>query len=214
MYIYVDIETRPTTDPVVIKRLEEAVKAPGQYKKPESIKEWMRTEGAAAKAEAVARTALDGTYGSIATIAFALGDDNVTVLDTRINSEAETLKLFHSIIRDATTGEDTTAVAFNGEFDFRFLYQRSVIHGVKRSRAIPTLRAKYEKYDDPMLMWSGWKSFIKQQELERVLGLTRDDSITGAEVNLALLAGAWDQVIQHNREDVRLLREIHRRMMI
>jgi uncharacterized protein YprB with RNaseH-like and TPR domain len=213
MYIYVDIETRPTTDPVVIKRLEEAVRPPGQYKKPESIKEWMSTEGVAAKQEAVARTALDGTYGSIATIAYAFGDGDVHVMDARVAGEERLLRDFHSLIHQNTVGKDTTAVAFNGEFDFRFIYQRSVIHGVKRAHAIPTLRAKYEKYDDPMLMWSGWKNFIKQQELERVLGLTRDDSITGAEVNLALLAGAWDQVIQHNREDVRLLREIHRRLL-
>ena len=61
---------------------------------------------------------------------------------------------------------------------------------------------------DTMKEWSAWGKYVKQADLELAFGLTRNDTITGAQV-----ATADDAVIAHHcTEDVRLLREIYQRM--
>lgn len=200
--IFLDIETQATTDPAVIKRVTDAVKPPGQYKKPESIAEWMRTEGVAAKLEAIGRTALDGTYGSIVSVAYAVDKGEIQVLTTQDITEAELLeKLRINFL-------SSLFCAFNGEFDFRFIFQRYVVNNL----AVPYLPRSSKDFYDPMVEWAGYRGFIKQQELEQALGIVRDDKLTGADVGTALLAGDWAAVVQHNKEDVRCLREIYWRM--
>ncbi len=65
MNIFIDIETIPAQRPDVLEEIKASIKAPAVYKKPESIAEWMRTEGPAAIDAAYRKTGLDGAYGQV-----------------------------------------------------------------------------------------------------------------------------------------------------
>lgn len=208
---FLDTETRRTDDPVVIKRLQDTVKPPGQYSKPESIAKWHAEQGAAARLEAVNKTALDGTYGRLATIGFAVEDDRICVLHAPEyeDDEAAMLSSFAAHLCDPQAIE---IVAFNGEFDLRFLMKRYVINKLPIPFRIQSALAAKVGYFDPMKQWEGYRGYISQQDLEHALGIVREDAIDGSQVGEALDAGDWDRVIKHNAEDVRCLREIYKRM--
>ena len=67
--IFLDIETLPTNDSAVIQELKAGITAPGQFKKPESIQQWLAENGEQALQDAVRKTSLDGMYGRICCMA-------------------------------------------------------------------------------------------------------------------------------------------------
>lgn len=203
--LFVDIETRRTTNAAVIRRLTEKVKPPGQYKKADSIAKWWADEGQNAIAEAINRTALDGTYGRLASFAWAQNDDTPKVM-----SGDDEVGMLHGIAEVFNTKGFDLTVAFNGEFDFRFLYQRFIVNGVQRPFLPGLSRGDY--YFDPMREWSGFKGFISQADLAAALGIEREDKTTGADIGDLIDTGDWDAVEYHNCQDIITLREIYRRM--
>lgn len=220
MRIYVDIETRATEIPAVLARVTAGVRPPSNYKSPEAIAKWWAEQGEAQKAEAVNKTALDGTFGQIICIGWAIEDDPVVV--TCGGSERELLQQWGADLAEAArrhAGGDThmwdTRVTWIGhnvqDFDIRFLWQRSRINDVRLPFRLPLDRyPKGPWLYDTMKEWSGWGKYVKQTDLELAFGLDRSDPLArgGADVATASL----EDTVAHCREDVRLLREIYRRL--
>lgn len=204
--LFVDIETRRTADLEAIARLQAAVKPPANYKNADTIHKWWSEEGRAQQLKAAESTALDGTYGRVASIAWALGDDAAKCVygDDEVG-------MLHAVSA-VMSPQPEVVVAFNADFDFRFIYQRMVINKMQVPHALRrALRDRTYVYD-PMREWAGFKGFIKQIELERALGIAREDELVGADVGLAIDAGDWAAVERHNVADVENLQEIYRRM--
>jgi hypothetical protein len=204
--LFFDIETRPTSDNALIKRIAAAVKPPGQYKKPESIQKWWAEEGALAVNEALQRTALDGTYGRLA--AFGCAADDEPVKCVYGDDEQGMLQSAASYFE-----RRRTFIAFNGEFDLRFLFQRMVINHVPVPHYLrEALMKRYDGWVDPMKEWAGFRGYIKQVDLEAAMGIQRPADITGADVADAIAVGDWAAVERHCILDVDGLRLIYRRM--
>lgn len=207
MSIFFDIESRRTNDPALIARLKASVQPPGNISKAETLAAWWKEKAPAAQLEAIEKTSLDGTYGRLASFAWAgdagavkcvYGDDEPGML--------------HSI-REMFQGQQYELVAFNGEFDLRFLKQRFIVNRIPVPHAINRGLAAKDGYFDPMKEWAGFRGYIKQIDLERALGINRSqDDITGADIGTAIDAGDWGAVERHNVSDVENLREIYRRM--
>jgi 3'-5' exonuclease len=201
---FFDIETQRTGNAALIKAITAGVKPPGSYKKPETIQKWWAEEGPEAVQEAVNRTALDGTYGRIASFAWAIGDQPVKAVygpDERVILEVASDVFVHAF----------NPVAFNGEFDVRFLWQRMIVNHVIIPERLPSPNSRDGWYD-PMREWAGYRGYIKQTDLELALGITRETDITGADVGDAIDCGDWETVGRHNSLDVENLRLIYRRM--
>lgn len=220
MRIYLDIETKPTALPAVLDRVTAGVRPPANYKSPETIAKWWAEQGEAQKAEAVNKTALDGTFGRIYCIGWAIDDGEIRVAQD--DDEAELLRLWGVTVRDqamqACGGDvhqwDTRATWIGHnvqDFDVRFLWQRSKINGVRLPFRLPMDRyPKGPWLYDTMKEWSGFGKYVKQTDLELAFGLNRSDPLARGGADVATAAD--DDVIAHCREDVRLLREIYRRM--
>ena len=89
MNIYLDIETRPTGQADIQEKLIAGIKPPGNYKSQEAITKWWAENGEAQKSVAIMGTALDGLWGEICCIGFAIDDGPVlTIVD---NPEANIL---------------------------------------------------------------------------------------------------------------------------
>lgn len=221
--IFIDIETLPTNNQVVRDRVSANVAPPGNYKKPESIAEWMATEGEKQKAEAINRTALDGTWGELLMIGLAVNDSEVYVL-TRSGNEGQMLYQFGQLVdglcgSESKTGSwqhSATWVGHNAQdFDLRFLWQRCKINGVKLPFKLPVGKPNYSQGPfvfDTMKEWAGYGNRIKQTDLELAFGIARDDQITGADVARMYAEGKLDVIENHCRQDVENLRAIYRRM--
>lgn len=216
MNIYLDLETLPTTNETMRQRISETIGPPANYKKPESIKAWMDENYENEFKIAVQRTALDGTWGHIACIGWAVDDGPVII--TQYQTEVETLEQWashlasHIADRTGSGAQWWNRLTWVGhniqDFDIRFLWQRSRVLGVKLGFPLPMERYPRNVYDT-MKEWSGFGKYVKQRDLEIAFGLERDDKITGADVSTA----DPETIAHHCSEDVMLVREIYRRMV-
>ena len=215
-YLYTDIETLPSTDPYLIDRIKAGIKPPGQYKKPESIAEWMAANAESATQEELSKTALDGLYGSIACICWAVDDGPIfsgMVADDlgEYDMIRQTFRAMDEAATDPVSGSVMTLipVGHNIEFDLRFLFQRAVRYGIRLPACIHhafdyTGRPEYR---DTMKLWAGHRGYVKLKDLAReLLGDTGLD-IDGSEV-----AFYWKQkpllVVDHCRQDVERVRKL------
>ena len=216
--IFVDIETRPTSRMSVREAVTADIGPPGNYKSAEAIAKWWSENGEAKRADAIARTALDGTWGEIVCIGYAVNDRPVSVITA--DTERDTLANFVRALTlecDATPAWQMNAcyIGHNvAAFDLRCIWQRSRIHGIELPKWPLERYPKAPYVYDTMTEWAGFGGRISQHDLEAAFGLERTDPLEngGADVAAALDAGRLDDVVAHCAEDVRLLREIYRRM--
>ena len=129
---YFDIETLPAQDPAIKAEIAASITAPAQYKKPDSIAEWLR-ENRDSEAEAQwLKTSFDGGAGHVFCIAWAV-DDGLPhcAWHPQLSRQAEidTLQTFFSELTDAghcqLIGHNIIG------FDIPFLWKRAMVLGVK-----------------------------------------------------------------------------------
>jgi len=220
--IYVDIETLPSADPVFARDVAATIKAPGQYKKQDSIDAWLAENRDAAVAEIIAKTSFDGLNGRIACICYAIDDGPVMACAN--NAEGQMLMEFYAAIED-TTSIDTHggwahhAATFVGHnlagFDLPFLKHRSILNNVKPPAFV--LKAMNAKsWDtciaDTMLMWSPDRERrVSMDKLCKALGIAGKGDFDGS-----MVAATWPvdpgKVIEYCKQDVERTRAIYKRI--
>ncbi len=216
----IDIETIPDQTPGVLQNFIDEVKAPGQYKKTESIQKWHDEIGPEIGALDYARTSLNGISGEICSIAWSLGDGEPQSLLRRPGeSEKGLLRLFWvQLSKQANEMVDGWPrlrwIGFNIiAFNMRFLQQRCWITGVKPSFTIPVdARHGSDSVYDCMKAWAGWKGYVSQDAIAKALGLEGKGDITGADVWPVYEAGEYDKIEAYNRSDVKTVMEIYKRL--
>ena len=222
MNIYLDIETLPTTDPVVIAELEASIKAPAQYKKPESIQQWLDENKADALSELVGKTGLNGLYGRVCVICAAVNDDEVCSFPG--NDEYDLLASFFAWLSDQTrvaayASDVFTSATFVGHnlagFDLPFLKHRSIINRIQPPQ--PLLKAMNAKpWDgciaDTMLMWSADREKrVSMDKLCRAFGIEGKGDMEGSKVAETWAADPL-KVVDYCVGDVERTREMYKRM--
>jgi 3'-5' exonuclease len=222
MRLVFDLETLPTTDPEQIADIHAKVKPPANYKKAETIATWLKEEGEAAKADAVARTALDGTYGRIAVIGYAFDDEPARAIYTM--DERTTIDLFFldvsNRLRNIHYDKEVKPVTVIGHnitgFDIPFLRKRCMVHGIHR----PVWMPWYDRYNvrqlfDTLLAWdSDREKRISLDRLCKVFNVpTSKDGMDGSMVGKAWEEGRFQEVADYCIKDVNATRECYRRMI-
>lgn len=184
---------------------------PGNYKKAETIAEWEKTEKPKLVEEAVQRSGLDGGFGRILCIGWAIDDAPVQVAH-----EAEERLLLQVVLDDWSDVLDRapTVVGHNiAGFDLRFLWQRCVVNGVFPQGLLYAMQAKpWDKsLHDTMLMWHP-QNKVSLVKLCKILGVKKDDPVDGSQVYALVKAGKIQEVIAHCESDVEAVRQCHRKM--
>lgn len=219
MLITLDIETCPSQSPELKAEFLANVKAPAQYKKPESIAEWLK-ENAEAEADAAwRRTSFDGAYGHVCVIGLALDDQEPVAMyeDDWHANEASVLRRAFDWIDRACAAQPNVRPVFVGhnlvEFDLRFLFQRAVVLGVKPSRHIPFSAKPWDdSVFDTMARWAGVKDRVKLDKLAKACGLEGKGDIDGSMVWDYVRDGRIAEIAEYCRHDVALARDIYKRM--
>ena len=222
--LYIDLETIPDQSTGARQEYIDNVKAPGQYKKPESIANWMKDNAESAGDAEWLKTSFDGTWGQICVIGWAIDDDNINSIsyhpDHSQMTERDMLNDFFmqigmDLMRTDGNVDNPVWCAHNGtQFDFRFLWQRCVINSVRPSIAIPYDAKPWGDVIDTLYLWKGVKTAGGSLDaICRAFGIPGKDDMDGSKVWDAVKAGEIDKVAEYCRDDVDKLRQIHKRMM-
>lgn len=220
MQIVIDIETCPAQDPKVLEKFIATIEAPGQYKKPESIAEWLRENGAAAAEEKWRKTSFDGALGHICVIGVAIDDAPPVSLyreDWHV-SEADVLREFFDLIDETCAKHPNVRPVFIGHnvigFDLRFIFQRAVVLGVKPSVHVPLNARPYgdSSVYDTMTAWAGHRDTVSLDKLGEVLTGEGKGEMDGSKVWDAVKDGRINEVAQYCCDDVSKTRQVYRRM--
>ncbi|RPF70466.1 3'-5' exonuclease family protein [Aurantiacibacter spongiae] len=211
--IFLDIETIPNQSSEYRDRVRESITAPAQYKKPESIAQWIADHGDAAADEIVAKTSFNPTQGHICTIGFALGDGDVTAVHAEsVDGEALVLETFFAAL--PTMGVNRFIGHYISGFDMRFILCRAIVLGVKLppSVAFPRdLKPWSQEIFDTMTAWAGARDRISQDDLCQALSLPCKDGFDGSMVAQAWADGEHAKIAEYCKRDVETVRSIFRR---
>jgi 3'-5' exonuclease len=157
---------------------------------------------------AFAETGLRGEFGRV----FCIGywkEPGMAAPDVLGGAEPDMLRRFWELARgvDLYVGHNIL------DFDLPFLVKRSIIHRV-RPLALPFARYRSEPIYDTMHLWSSWgRDRVSLDTLAKALGLpTSKGTLNGSLVASAFAAGRFDEICAYCRDDVRLVRDVYRRM--
>lgn len=210
---YFDVETIPSQLPGIKQEFADAVVAPGQYKKAESIAEWLK-ENREAEAEAAwLKTSFDGALGHACVIGFAVGDGEVHACQREHHDEKSLLEDFFCAVTDA--GPGLTFVGHNLiGFDLPFLWKRAMILGVKPPLFFPRNPKPWsESVIDTMLLWDGTqRAGGSMDRICRLMGIPGKGDMDGSKVWPTYQAGGLTEIANYCKGDVERTRALHRRM--
>ena len=208
--LFLDIETIPTDLDWVIDDLRAKIKPPAQYKKPESIAEWMEANAEQALADAIHSTGLDGSYGRICCIGYAFDDEPVQTVGTHLQMGEYTM--LQDFAADLNGKKIDCVVGHNlASFDLPYIRKRAIIHGVKLNLPFDSKPWGNEIFDT-MLKWDA-KKFISADKLARVLGIEGKGDVDGSMVWDMYQRGEYQSVADYCADDVRMVRDIYKRMI-
>lgn len=210
--VFIDIETLPSQSAEYRAKVRAGIKPPAQYKKPESIAQWMADNAEAETDAAVAKTSFDPAAGHICSIAWAIGDEDVKCrLTTDIECERDIIAAFFENL--PTMGMCRFIGHYISGFDLRFIMCRAIVLGVK----VPALWPRDPKpWDqqvfDTMTAWAGAKGTISLDRLCEALSIeSPKGTLDGSQIAQAWADGRFDEIAEYNRKDVEAVREVFRK---
>lgn len=216
--LFLDIETLPTDRIDVREILAAKVQPPGNISKPETIAKWNEESRPAAVYEAVAKTGLDGTFGRVCVIGWAI-DDGITNAVMSPDKERNVLEHFAEELQAARLSVfETCVIGHNvSAFDLRFLTQRYIVHGIKPpaviARAAQAKPWEADKVFDTMVQWSGVGNRTSLEKLCMALSIgSPKTDLDGSKVAQAVADGRISDVADYCMKDVDATRSVWKRM--
>jgi hypothetical protein len=220
MIVFIDIETLPDLREGTRAAILASIKPPAQYKKPDSIAEWLRENAEPEAEKAWRKTALDGTSGELCAIGYAVEDEPAAVLVRDAAGEADLLARFFAEMRRAIEDRNghPAAVRWAGHnvagFDLRFLFQRAAILDVRPTVDLRHTERPGRNVEDTMYLWAGHGGTVSLHNLCRALGVPspKADGMDGGQVIDLWQAGRGLDIAAYCLRDVEATRECWKRL--
>lgn len=210
---YFDIETIPSQLPGIRDEFIAAVKAPGQYKKADSIAEWLKENREIEGEDAWLKTSFDGGLGHACVIGFAVGDGTPHTYQREYHDEKTLLEDFFSAVTDA--GPGLTFIGHNLiGFDLPFLWKRAMVLNVKPPLFFPrNPKAWSESVVDTMLLWDGQqRAGGSMDRICKLMGIEGKGDMDGSKVWPMYQEGKLTEIAHYCKGDVERTRAMHKRM--
>jgi predicted PolB exonuclease-like 3'-5' exonuclease len=209
--LYIDIETIPADEAT---KDTFPVRAPAQYKKPESIQKWLDENGDAEREKAYRKTSFNGGYGQICAVSWAIDDGETysVFIDDRGYEKSAITEFINTITEQL--GHATNPIIcghFVSGFDLKFIMHRCVVLGVEMPQwlASQANKAAWQgRIRDTMFLWAGAKGTISLDELCKILGIAGKGDIDGSMVYDMWLAGNHSEIASYCESDVEKVRAV------
>lgn len=218
-FIYLDIETIPAQSEDVRAAIAETVKPPANMKKAETIAAWETNDKRQAVADAIAKTALDGAFGHICCIGFAINDDEPETINLCAYSrdaEASLLERFFIATESAVphTSYYGCLVGHNIiNFDIRFIWQRAFALGVRVPGWFPLDPKPWDRdVFDTMLAFAGSRGTVSLDRLCKAIGIDGKGDVDGSMVGQMWAEGRYSEIAAYCKQDVERVRKVHSRL--
>jgi hypothetical protein len=220
MEIHLDIESCPSQIAGVRDLIAAGITCPGNISKAETIAAWEHDKKPGLIEDAWLKTSFDGALGHVAVIGLAFNDETpVTVWSPDwLDREADMLQEAFDLIHDRCSANLGDRPIFVGHniigFDFRFLFQRAVMLGVKPTPFIPFGAKPWDdqKVFDTMVQWAGARDSVSLDKLSSVLGLGGKGDMDGSRVWAAVREGRIADVADYCADDIIKTRGVYKRM--
>jgi 3'-5' exonuclease len=158
------------------------------------------------------KTSLDGTFGRICCIGVIKEVDGKEVQkEVFCGDEKEVLTKFWESAKGVNRFIGHNIL----EFDFPFIYQRSIINGVRPRNDISFARYRDLPVFDTMRQWTLWsRNTVKLDTLAKVLGFpTSKGDIDGSKVWEYYKKGKINEISEYCMKDVELTRQVYKKMV-
>lgn len=220
--VYFDIETIPSQLPGIRDEFIAAVQAPAQYKKPESIAEWLKENREAEGEAAWLKTSFDGGVGHVVCIGWAVADEPANVYKVHTNAPDGDRDAERTLLEDFfTTLQEAGHCQLVGHnligFDIPFLWKRAMVLGVKPPFNFPRNPKPWsELVADTMLLWDATqRAGGSMDRICKLMGIEGKGDFSGADVWPTIrdegIAGLH-KVAEYCRGDVERTRAMFKRM--
>lgn len=212
--LYLDIET-VTVQPPMLDVARAHIKPAANLKDPEKI--------AADIDKKLETTSLNGLWGQVTAIGYALDDDEPIAYVREGEAEGLIISAFAAHIDQTFESRwhksPPTVIGHNVlPFDIRFLFQRMIVNGISIPWHWLPIHAKPWDHAifDTMVEWYGVGGDPKKRPslgaLCAGLGIDVPETLPGAEMPAAWLRGDYEAIRAHVLADVEAVRQVHRRM--
>lgn len=172
--------------------------------------------------EFLRKTNFDGAFGRILCIGYAV-DDEAPQNFYNENNEKKTLQEFWDLVNAISITPRNSqypdyGVQFIGhnimDFDLRFIYQRSIVLGVRPAYEISFARYRNYPIFDTMKEWTKWSNTgVGLEYLAIALGIpSPKDGIDGSQVAQFFKEGKVNDILEYCKRDVQTTRDIYRKM--
>lgn len=176
--------------------------------------------------EAHRKTALSGDFGRILCIGYSDERPGKPVTEGLIGWDAGNNRLhaderlmleeFWAMMEGFDPRRDIVAGHNIFEFDLRFILKRSIITRVRPTVALSFAKYRSQPVFDTMCEWECWTygSRISLDKLAFALSLpsSKSDDVNGSRVFGLYLAGRHEEIRDYCLRDVRLTRDVYKRM--
>jgi len=220
MKLFIDIETIPTQREDLRQLIE--VKAPGNYKKQESIDKWIEDNHETEFDKLWRKTGLDGSQGEIICISWATEDNKPKVVKRDLGESEEVLlaEFFFELAKDLVDQNSDYLIQPRWighnicDFDLRFIWHRCVVNNVKPRIHIPyDAKPWSNKVFDTLYEWKGNnKAGGSLNKVCKILGILEKGDIDGSKVWDYVKEGKVDEVAEYCKDDVRRVQDLYKRM--
>jgi predicted PolB exonuclease-like 3'-5' exonuclease len=208
--LFLDIETIPSQQPGIMRELSLSLKIPANYNNAQTIERWREDS----LQKAYLKTSLDGAYGQMVCIGYAIDEQPAQVMlvpDLSLVGEQALLIAFFRVYEEAGVGSLLIGHNHIG-FDLPFILKRAIVQRVTPPPFFPR-NPRWNGNDlyDTMLAWSN-KDFISMDRLCAILGIAGKGAIDGSDVWPMVQAGKLPEVGQYCQGDVERTRQIFQRL--
>lgn len=224
-FIYLDAETIPDGE---MEDFELYKDPPKNIKDPEKIKAWMEDQ----KEEQFLRQSVDTNRAKLLTIGAAVNDGQPQVfVDVAAYDELTMLKDFEAFLRNEretkiTEGVNEDRYTFNDlifvghnikKFDLQIMFVKAVKYNLQYlGELIHPARMRYnnQKSYDIMEIWGGAdaNTYISLDTVANTMGIQGKKGMDGSMVYPKFKEGKIDEIIQYQKDDVILTREVFKRV--
>lgn len=208
--IFLDLETIPAGPPIDPMSL----KAPGNFKKAESIAEWYANEAPALAEQKWRDGGLDSMKGDILCIGWINNESTGVICE---GNEYDTLWRFNDLV--ATVMNDYKVlpkfVGWNiNAFDIPWIWRKAVKYGIRFLReSINRDRYKGNSIDLMQVWASDFKDYRKMSDVAAYLGIEdRSNGIDGSKVYDLYKEGRIEEIKAYCMGDVETVRDIYKRI--